>query len=71
MFTEERVRGDKPMSNLTGNSMEAQLQDLYSPKYNYDRQTITRKAKEIGERFKKQQITRGAGGLTIEEIQDL
>ena len=71
MFTEERVRGDKPMSNLTGNSMEAQIQDLYSPKYNYDRQTITRKAKEIGERFKKQQITRGAGGLTIEEIQDL
>ena len=71
MFTEEKVRGDKPMSNLTGNSMEAQIQDLYSPKYNYDRQTITRKAKEIGERFKKQQATRGAGGLTIEEIQDL
>ena len=71
MFTEEKVRGDKPMSTLTGRSMEAQIQDLYSPKYNYDRQTIKRKAQEIGERFKRQQGTRMAGGLTIEDIQDL
>ena len=71
MFTEEKVRGDKPMANLSGRSMEAQIQDVYSPKYNYDRPTIKRKVAEIQERFKRQQGTRMAGGLTIEDIQDL
>ena len=31
VFTEEKVRGDKPMANLSGRSMEAQIQDVYSP----------------------------------------
>ena len=33
--------------------------------------TIKRKVAEIQERFKRQQGTRIAGGLTIEDIQDL
>ena len=68
---QSKVVGEKPVGSQPRRSIEAQIQDVYSPKYNYDAPTIRQKVAELQERFKRQQATRRAGGLTVEDIQDL